>query len=285
MKSVTENQSIEIVPMSSIVADPDFNSRKTVEYEMADGKKMRVKVEDSVEGLAQDIEEHGLLSPLTVTKKGKSYHLVAGFRRYYAISKLGWPKVEVKVIPHDDLNSRIVNIKENIGREAPLPLDLGRACIEIQKQHKLSGKQLEEELGYHRNHINYCIKYAKLPAHILAPIDNGVVNPPQSLIRKLCYPKDGQDRNEIWAEYLARKDGSAEDGDKPAKRPSKQKVEDMLSEVKEWRKLAGTDEEKYSLEFLKGCAAALNWAANGKKSPVTEAPRPEIEEDEESEDE
>src|SRR5271170_6882105 len=76
----------EEIPVSAIKADATWNSRSG---------------DLDVDGLAANIDEMGLLEPLVVTKQGDHYKLVAGFRRFAAIQKLGWKSVRATIIEAD----------------------------------------------------------------------------------------------------------------------------------------------------------------------------------------
>ena len=53
--------------------------------------------EDDME-LEQSISEIGLLEPLTVIQKDKVYHIISGNRRFSALLRLGYKKVECRVV-------------------------------------------------------------------------------------------------------------------------------------------------------------------------------------------
>ena len=64
---------VQELPIGRIIPDP-MQPRKTFN-------------EDALKQLAESIEEHGVLQPITVRKSGKDYIIVMGERRYRA-SKL-----------------------------------------------------------------------------------------------------------------------------------------------------------------------------------------------------
>jgi ParB family chromosome partitioning protein len=62
------------------------------------GKRIRKDMGD-IEGLAESIEDLGLLNPITVDERGC---LRAGARRLAACRRLGWEKIPVNVVRCDE---------------------------------------------------------------------------------------------------------------------------------------------------------------------------------------
>ncbi|MDQ3856042.1 MAG: ParB N-terminal domain-containing protein, partial [Chloroflexota bacterium] len=59
--------------------------------------------QSSLEELAENIREHGLLQPILVKDTGRFYQIIAGERRFRACQLLGMERVPVRVVePRDD---------------------------------------------------------------------------------------------------------------------------------------------------------------------------------------
>jgi ParB family chromosome partitioning protein len=79
---------------------------------------MRIKTSDSkIDVLVDSIKRIGLINPLTVSKSGDRYNLIAGFRRYLALQQLGTKVVSVMIIPADNDLILSVMTAENYERE------------------------------------------------------------------------------------------------------------------------------------------------------------------------
>ena len=67
--------------------------------------------------LAESLKTCGQLSPLLVKRAGKAYQLVAGCRRYRAMTLLGWKMADALLIPGDGPEPLVLSLVENIQRE------------------------------------------------------------------------------------------------------------------------------------------------------------------------
>ncbi len=73
-----------------------------------------LRYETDVNTLKKSIESIGLINPLTINKENE---LLAGSRRFQAISELGWAEVDVHVVDRDLLQQELISIDENLVRE------------------------------------------------------------------------------------------------------------------------------------------------------------------------
>lgn len=96
------------IPLDDIYADSEFNCRGIfTNYDVVD--------------LAEDIRENGLLQPVIVVPSnmdGYKYKLIAGFRRFAAVSSLNHQTVPAVVKDTlTELQQRTINLVENIKRK------------------------------------------------------------------------------------------------------------------------------------------------------------------------
>ena len=75
-------------------------------------------VREGLEGLAENIRDHGLLQPIVVQRKGGRYKLIIGQRRFLACTELlGWTKIPARVVKVEgSTGAAVLSLSENIHR-------------------------------------------------------------------------------------------------------------------------------------------------------------------------
>ena len=89
-----------------------------------------------VDTLKNSIESIGLINPLTINKENE---LLAGSRRFQAITELGWAEVDVHVVDRDLLQQELISIDENLVREPLNRMELEK-CLN-------RGREIYEQLN------------------------------------------------------------------------------------------------------------------------------------------
>ena len=83
---------------------------------------------DKLAELAESIRQHGLAQPITVRPLGGKYQIIAGERRFRAISQvLKWEKVPAIVRELSDEDASAIMLAENTARADLNPIDEARA--------------------------------------------------------------------------------------------------------------------------------------------------------------
>ena len=138
--------------------------------------------------LQQSIDEIGLLEPLTVIPKGRVYQIISGNRRFSALLRLGYKKIQCRVV--SDEHEIIKLIQHNKYREKSI-IEKRNEIREMKNYLKsLSGKERKKFLGGRtiREYINsesdlhqstlYKLDYIeKNNPKILEDINLGLVSP------------------------------------------------------------------------------------------------------------
>lgn len=90
----------------------------------------RVKDDDALRLLTEDIEANGLINPIVVRKKVMSanYEVLSGHRRLTAVKKLGWTKIDAHIVIANDCQAANIVIRSNFSqRDKILPSEKARA--------------------------------------------------------------------------------------------------------------------------------------------------------------
>lgn len=78
---------------------------------------------EALDKLAGSIRENGLAQPILVRPVGDGFQIVAGERRFRAVSLLGWRYIDAIVKPLSDEEASVIMLTENVGRADLDPVD------------------------------------------------------------------------------------------------------------------------------------------------------------------
>jgi len=150
---ITENEEVKRIPIQDIV--PNRFQPRTV---FADEK---------ISELAQTIHTHGIIQPIVVREyeKGK-YEIIAGERRWRAVTKLGWDTIPAIIKDFNDTETASVALIENLQREELSPLEEAIAYTRLLDLHNLTQEALAQRLGKGQSTIANKLRLLKLPDSI-----------------------------------------------------------------------------------------------------------------------
>lgn len=169
---------IKNIPLNDILADSDFNCRGII-------------TPMDVVDLAEDIKKNGLLQPAIVMafseperrQIGKSWKLIAGFRRYMAHVINEAPTIKCTIMEHmDEAHAVLLNLSENLKRKDLSIIQEARA-IDRLRMLGTSEPKCAEAVGKSRTWVQIRYMLLKLPAEVQDEVESGMI--PQSTIREL----------------------------------------------------------------------------------------------------
>ncbi|WP_409296369.1 nucleoid occlusion protein [Peribacillus sp. SCS-26] len=129
--------------------------------------------DDKISELAQTIRTHGIIQPIVVRKYGENkYEIIAGERRYRAMTKLGWDTVPVIVKDFNDKETASVALIENLQREELSPIEEAMAYARLLELHELTQEALAQRLGIGQSTVANKLRLLKLPE----PVQEAVLN-------------------------------------------------------------------------------------------------------------
>ncbi|MDA7710527.1 ParB N-terminal domain-containing protein [Flavobacteriaceae bacterium] len=143
--------------------------------------------EDDLE-LTQSISEIGLLEPLTVIQKDKVYHIISGNRRFSALLRLGYKKIQcrvvndehevIKLIQHNKYRDKTIIEKRNEIREMKNYL---KSLTRVERKKFLGGRSIRDYINSESdvshttmNKIDYVEKHNP---KVLEDINLGLISP------------------------------------------------------------------------------------------------------------
>lgn len=131
---------------------------------------------EHLEELALSIKEHGILQPLIVTKRGKTYEIIAGERRFQAAKKIGLETVPVIVREAQEQQKFELAIIENIQRHDLNALESARAFRRLIDEFQLTQEEIAKKMGKSRSLIANTLRLLQLPIEIQKALLSGVIS-------------------------------------------------------------------------------------------------------------
>ena len=132
--------------------------------------------EEKIAELAASIRENGIIQPLIVRKKGKTYEIVAGERRWRASVKAELKEVPCIIRDIDDEQNMLLAIVENMQREDLNPLEEAEGLNQMIATYGLTQEQVSKSVGKSRPYIANSLRLLKLPDDIKALISEGTLS-------------------------------------------------------------------------------------------------------------
>jgi ParB family chromosome partitioning protein len=284
-----------------IKVDNKINARTSFDPTKSDQEKESADFR-TLNDLAADIRENGLLEPVIVRKLGNEYHLVAGFRRMAACDLVGLTRISATVKENvSELEATKLNIVENVQRNDLQPFELAYALQKLKAQastkgEKITNEQMADMIHCSKSHVGNLLRCAENLIPKIAKAFKGEGGIALDLAKAIKFSgMSKEEQAEAWEIFLERKLGSGTEGEegkegegKDAKKraPRKEKVEAMLDNVQ--RNLV-TDIKisgawtPFKEEHKKVVRAVLRWVVG--ETEIEPFKLEEVEEEEEDEEE
>lgn len=135
--------------------------------------------EESLQGLAQSIKEHGLIQPIKVVVSvvPGEYELIAGERRVRASKLAGLTEIKAIVLQGSTDQQRMDEaLIENIQREELTGIEEAKAYQRLINEFKLSHDEIAKKVGKNRSVISNSLRLLSLPEDIQDLIDDGKIS-------------------------------------------------------------------------------------------------------------
>lgn len=158
-ESINQMETVEKISLKEIKVNP-FQPRKIFD-------------EAALNELAESIKEHGVLQPIIVRRKGKSFEIVVGERRFRGSKIAGLTEIPVVVRELSDQQMMEIAILENLQREDLTPIEEAEAYQNLMESLNLTQEQLAFRLGKSRPHIANHIRLLSLPEVVRGHISAG----------------------------------------------------------------------------------------------------------------
>jgi len=144
----SQQEEVKQIPVKEIVPSP-YQPRSVFD-------------DDRIEELCQTIRTHGVIQPIVVRVRNGKYEIIAGERRWRAVSKLGKDTIPAIVREINDSQAASVALIENLQREGLTALEEAIAYQKLIDLHQLTQESLAQRLGKSQSTIANKIRLLQL---------------------------------------------------------------------------------------------------------------------------
>lgn len=118
--------------------------------------------DDRIDELCQTIKTHGIIQPIVVRIRNGKYEIIAGERRWRAVTKLGMDTIPGIIREINDSQAASVALIENLQRENLSALEEAMAYQRLIELHQLTQESLAQRLGKSQSTIANKIRLLQL---------------------------------------------------------------------------------------------------------------------------
>lgn len=123
--------------------------------------------DDKIEELARTIHTHGVIQPIIIRKmEDEKYEIIAGERRFRAMTKLKWAEVPAIIRNLSDKETASIALIENLQREELTAIEEAVAYQKLLKLHDLTQEALAQRLGKGQSTVANKLRLLKLPQEV-----------------------------------------------------------------------------------------------------------------------
>ena len=160
IKYLSEDE--EVSSSKAKPADGQVQNLKITEVEPNKDQPRKTFNEDDLLELADSIKQHGIITPLLVTKRNGMYMIVAGERRWRAARKAGLKEVPAVVKNLTDEEIAEIAIIENLQRVGINPIEEAFAFKQLIDNHGYTQDQVAEKISKSRVYVTNSMRLLKL---------------------------------------------------------------------------------------------------------------------------
>lgn len=149
---INEREEVQQIPIIEIV--PNRYQPRTVFQD------------EKINELARTIRTHGIIQPIVVRVRNGKYEIIAGERRWRAVTKLEWETIPAVIKDFDDTKTASVALIENLQREGLTSIEEANAYAKLLELHNLTQESLAQRLGKGQSTVANKLRLLNLPNSI-----------------------------------------------------------------------------------------------------------------------
>ncbi|MFT9849416.1 nucleoid occlusion protein [Aneurinibacillus sp. REN35] len=145
----TDQEEIRHIPVAKIVPNP-YQPRAVFD-------------DDKIDELCETIKVHGVIQPIVVRARNNIFEIIAGERRWRAVTRLGMEKIPAIIKEFNDEQAASIALIENLQREGLTPIEEAIAYQKLIDIHGLTQESLANRLGKGQSTIANKLRLLHLP--------------------------------------------------------------------------------------------------------------------------
>lgn len=196
--------------------------------------------EAQLEELADSIRKYGVLQPLLVQKKGESYEIIAGERRWRAAKIAGLKTIPAVIREYSPQQAMEIALIENVQRADLNPIEEARAYQRLMQEFSLKQEEIAERVSKNRSTITNSMRLLNLIPEVQQMLVEGRITSGHA--RALLTVNDPSQQLEL-AQKIEQEHMSVREIEKAVKMLGKEKKEKKKSQVDEAVELVFLDME------------------------------------------
>ena len=159
-----EKSAYRLLPLHKVEPNPDQPRRDFDENEL--------------QALADSIDTHGLVQPLTVREMANGYYqIIAGERRWRACRLAGLQEVPVIVMEADDRKTMELALIENLQRQDLNPMEEALGYRTLMEDYGLTQEETASRVGKSRPAVANALRLLTLPEPVAQMVRSGTLTP------------------------------------------------------------------------------------------------------------
>ncbi|MEZ6052568.1 MAG: ParB/RepB/Spo0J family partition protein [Planctomycetaceae bacterium] len=166
------------------------------------GQVREIFDEASIQQLAENIAQHGLIHPIHVHQVGETFRLIAGERRYRAVQLLGHKTILATVASGTIAEGDIVEkmLSENVSREDLNPIELAKGIKQLKELSGQTASAAATRLGLSNKMVSELLSLLSLPDSIQLDVQSGEIPSPRC---RTCSVSDPEEQASLAQQVIA----------------------------------------------------------------------------------
>ena len=130
--------------------------------------------EEELQALADSIEQHGIIQPLTVRELSSGYYqIIAGERRWRAARLASLSEIPAIIIEADDRKVKELALIENLQRQDLNPMEESLGYQSLMQEYGLTQEEAAKRVGKSRPAVANALRLLNLPQDVMEMVRSG----------------------------------------------------------------------------------------------------------------